>query len=309
MRLAARLLSLRCRRVLLTDLEWPGYLAILEGEGRRSGTHLVSLPLRRPVLEEGASAEDCHRLIVSAYRAGHCDGLFLSAVTYDGIRLPFAEVGATLAAGTRPRFVVIDGAQAAAHVPVALDDGCCDLFLWGCHKWLRARLPMGVAVCPRPGSRTFVRATLRQMAEQGELDDPVEAFTRSLDEGVVPAFSETVELSCLFAARAALSGRGGEGEGSHAARTENARRLLDAAAGTGWGALPVHESLRTGVVLLRAGGPDARACPPEMMRERLHRSGVAATCYASGLARLSMPREPLGAAGLDLIRAALRRCA
>ena len=36
MRLAARLLFLRCRRVLISDLEWPAYRTILEDERRRT---------------------------------------------------------------------------------------------------------------------------------------------------------------------------------------------------------------------------------------------------------------------------------
>src|SRR5262249_39589872 len=44
MRLAARLLFERCRRVLVTDLEWPAYLAILERERARAGGEIVTVP-------------------------------------------------------------------------------------------------------------------------------------------------------------------------------------------------------------------------------------------------------------------------
>src|SRR5581483_7169937 len=88
MRLAARLLFGHSRRVLVTDLEWPGYVRILEEERERSGGELLCVAARAGVLEGGMAAGDLVRLVASEYRAHGCSGLFLSAVNNLGVRLP-----------------------------------------------------------------------------------------------------------------------------------------------------------------------------------------------------------------------------
>ena len=67
-----------------------------------------------------------------------CDGLFLPAVSNLGIRLPIRELVQAIGRRAELRFVVIDGAQALAHVPLELNRDYGDLLLAGCHKWLRA---------------------------------------------------------------------------------------------------------------------------------------------------------------------------
>src|SRR5262249_28384801 len=67
MRLAARLLFRKRRKVLVSDLEWPAYQAILEREGKRTGGELQKIPLRRLILGDQASAEQVVALISRYY--------------------------------------------------------------------------------------------------------------------------------------------------------------------------------------------------------------------------------------------------
>ena len=54
------------------------------------------------------------------------------------------------------RFVVIDAAQAFAHVP--LDDclSVSDFTIAGCHKWLQGYFPLGLALYGQQASRDFI---------------------------------------------------------------------------------------------------------------------------------------------------------
>src|SRR5262249_12265365 len=133
MKLAARSLFRRCRRVLHTDLEWPGYIARLESERDRSRGATVSLPVRDLIFREAISVEDLVRITANQYREEGCEGLFLSAVSYEGVRFPVRELTDVLSITKPPRFVVIDGSQALAHAPEAAPP--CDFLLGGTHKW------------------------------------------------------------------------------------------------------------------------------------------------------------------------------
>ena len=59
---------------------------------------------------------------------------------------------AAVAAIRRPKFVVVDGAQALGHVTEQLGLPYCDMFIAGCHKWLQGHLPMGIGLLPSPKS-------------------------------------------------------------------------------------------------------------------------------------------------------------
>src|SRR5262249_4537789 len=136
-------------------------------------------PVRSAVFRDGLSAQELTAMVVAHYRRHGCDGLFLSSVTFEGVRLPVQAILACLSRGTAPRFVVVDGAQALGHVPEPLDR--VDLYLAGCHKWLRAGHPLGVAFAPLRGSAGFLRATREEMVRSGDLDDPLLSFTQGVE--------------------------------------------------------------------------------------------------------------------------------
>lgn len=310
MRLAARLLFLRCRRVLTTDLEWPGYAELLAREAWRTGRELITAPVSALVFGDRARAELVVSALSDSSRLRDCDGLFMSAVSYHGVRLPVGPVCELLAESRRTRLVVIDGSQATAHVPVP-GLGSCDLFLTGCHKWLCAHLPLGVAVCPRARSARFVRATLAEMARSCELDDPLLQFTEGMETERLPPYGETVAVTCLFTARAAAEEFLANGGVARRFPTllKNAEGAAAAAHGTGWEPLRPDLSLHSGMLLLEPPRSASGAVAPDDLRRRFQEAGVVITAYERGRVRLSVPNQPWRAGELDWVRSALRSAA
>ena len=234
-RLSARLLSCRCKRVLVTDLEWPGYLKILRQEEKQGGATLLSVSIRSAILREGASADEVVSFIASQYLSHGCDGLFLTAVNNLGIRLPLRKVCETVRRFRPPGFTVIDGAQAYCHSPETLESSYCDFFIAGCHKWLGAFHPMGLAFCAWSEAQEFVRQTLQRLNEDRERLDPLLAFTTELEDGNPGVFSETVSLASLFSARGALEDwRATDEHGDWRTLLHNNEALAAAVQDTGW---------------------------------------------------------------------------
>jgi hypothetical protein len=310
MKLAARALFLRCRKVLHTDLEWPGYLALLDEERRRTKGELLCLPVRSAVYREKLSARELTALAVRQYRRQGCDGLFLSSVTFQGARLPVLAILECLSRGTPPRLVVVDGAQAFAHVPEPLAD--MDLYLAGCHKWLRAGHPLGIAFAPRLGSAGFLRATREEMVRAGELDDPLLSFSEGVEEKKLEAFTETVDVAPLFPTAAVVSGPGAGREGlanALAARVDNAEVLAEIARSAGWRPLLADLRLYTGILLLEARSPAVQSAPPDEVRAAFQEQRISLTTYGGGILRVCVPERAWEARELNYLRTALRRLA
>jgi hypothetical protein len=312
MRLAARLLFRRCKRVLLSDLEWPAYRAILEREARDTGGQVHEVPLRQVILTDRASPEEVVSLAVAQYEEHGCEGLFLSSVTYEGIRLPVRNISQALSSARQPPFVVVDGAQALCHAPAELDLAYCDFFLAGCHKWLRAYHPMGLGFCGREGSRGLVTSVCNEMKETGELADPLLHFTSWMEEGTTRQFTETVSLGPLFSCAGAVKEAldttiGGRDHFSELAQT--ATKLEEVSLGTGWKPVVPHDELRSGILLLRQEAKRWNAGRPEEVRDCFQKSGVALTAYDGGLIRLSAPPEPWQESDTEWLRFALERTA
>jgi hypothetical protein len=310
MRLAARLLFLRCRRVLVSDLEWPDFLRLLEAEGARAGGALETVPLRAAVFRQGLPAGSLCSLIADHYCARACDGIFLSAVTFEGARLPVAEACAALDRIRPPRFVVIDGSQAFCHTPIPAP-GSFDLLLAGCHKWLGAFNPLAVGFGGRRRSWGFIGTTAADMEGDGTLDDPLFTLVRGVEGGAPGLFSETVGLSCLFTARAAAVDlrEKSDGEEQFCTLAENTGVVAEATRGTAWKPLLVDSSVRSGIALLQAERAESGNAAPAAVRQRFLESGVVVTTYAEGVVRVSVPRGAWRPGEIDIVRRALRRCA
>lgn len=310
MRLAARLLFRRARRVLLTDLEWPAYRAILEEERLRRGGELLCVPIKAAVLD-GISREELAKKLLARFRERQCDGLFMSSVTFEGFALPYREVAKGLSlTGDRP-FVVVDGSQAFCHAPEELREGVCDLYLAGCHKWLRAYHPMGVAFAPGASSRESVLSSCDELLATGTIDDPLLRFTGRREVGVRDRFTETVSLMPLFSCAAAVAEsleEAPDAAGRFTGLVEGARKLEEASRGSGWTPLVPHASLRTGILLLRSEDPETRVLDAEWLRGHFHESGVAVTAYQLGVIRLSAPQGEWRPDHTGVLRRVLQEC-
>src|SRR5581483_1334668 len=150
MRWAARELWKRCKRILVPDTAWSPYVRILEHERRHSGGQLVPVIIRDNVQGGHFDAQGAVTRLTQAFVEQECDGLFLAAVSHDGVRIPPALLLPALRSEANVRFAVIDGAQELAHVPIDLQAASCDLWLAGAHKWLGGHQPLGVACLANP---------------------------------------------------------------------------------------------------------------------------------------------------------------
>lgn len=311
-RLAARLLTRRCENILVTDMEWPAYTKTLRNECRRSERVLTTVPVRDAVLHGHVSKQELVENLVAQYARQNCDGLFLSAVTHHGVKLPVAEIVRAIPIAQRPRFVAVDGAQALNHIPLGLAAEYCDMLLTGCHKWLRAYHPMGLALCCRQASEKVIAGVCREMMNSGDLDDPLLDFTNRLETGDLNSFSETVNLAPMFTAAAAvrrmMTSRQVKQE-EFSSQIANALDVAQQARASGWQPIRSANSLRSGILLLQAEDPDTRLAPVERLRERFRRAGVALSAYDNAVVRTSMPDMPLSGRQFNLLHAALCRCA
>jgi hypothetical protein len=292
MRLAARALFVRCRRVLCTDLEWPAYRAILARAGQQVRAEVVCVAVREAIFRDGIDAGEVAAWLAVEYRRRDCDGLFLSAVTYQGIRLPVEELLQALTANP-PRLIAIDAAQALNHVPLRLGPSGGDIYLAGCHKWLGAGQPLGVALCPRRRSREYLTATARETALAGTMDDPLLRYTEEFDSehGQEP-MAETVSLGCLFSASAAVAAAPDDHSGRPGRCRADLGPLDESVRGTGWRPLAPHATLRSGIGLYEAERTAIRSTDPERIRGAFLDRGVALTAYPGGLIRASVPPNP-----------------
>jgi selenocysteine lyase/cysteine desulfurase len=307
MRLAGRLLFHPCRNVLTTDLGWPRYHTVLEGEARRAGRAVTRVAVREDVLAGRIGGDELVERVCREFSRRRCDGLFLTAVSHLGVRLPVERIVRAAEAVGEVAFVVVDGAQDFCHSPGPVRTGYCDLYLAGCHKWLSAHHPMGLGFYGRCRSQTVINIVLKRMIDDGTLDDPLLMFSDQLEKGVTTGTGETVNLAALFTARAAISDLPGS-EGAVAQQ-----RNVDAAASTvlaaGWRPLLPDPNLRSGILLIEAERDAVRSGDEHALRMKLGASGVAATTYPGGLVRLSLPTREIGLEGFTRLGEALRLAA
>ncbi|MBX9625664.1 MAG: hypothetical protein K2X82_17820 [Gemmataceae bacterium] len=309
-RLAARLLFLRSRTVLSTDLGWPAYDAILESEARRVGRTLARLAVRRAVFEDGLTPGQLAEFVADQAVARRGDALFLPAVTSDGVRLPVEAVVRAVEARRELTFVAADGAQDFCHVGPDLGRDYCDLYLAGCHKWLGAYHPMGLAFYGRRRTRTLIEATVAGLLGSGELGDPLLRFSGQLEAGRLDGGTETVSLAGLFASQAAADDAAGAWTtGGSAGRADNHRAVAELAPALGWQPVLLDPGFRSGILLLRPDRPHLAAAGGEELRSRFLDVGLALTAYDGGTVRLSLPDTPLGSDTISVVRSALGRVA
>jgi hypothetical protein len=296
MKFAAALLIRRCRNVMVVDLGWPGYHRVLSAECDRTHRRLTTVSLCAELLRGAIDENEVIRRIQAEFIKHECDGLLLPAVSHLGVRLPVQAIHREIEKHHEVRFVVVDGAQDFCHVTSDLRNDCCDLYLTGCHKWLGASQPMGLAFYGRRRSRAFIETVLARLIKSRQIDDPLLRFVELLCRGTTHPFEETVNISPLFSCQGAVSDFIACGQSEvdgPPKRIANAEHVADVAAVTGWIQRAPHPSLRSGILLLQAERKETRSRSRESLRAAFDECGVALTAYDDGLVRLSMPPEPI----------------
>jgi hypothetical protein len=184
----------------------------------------------------------------------------------------------------------------------------CDIVIGGCHKWLQAYHPLGLACFGREETRNEIHALLDRDCDRSVVADPLSHFVTQLDRGSLARYSETVPLLPLFTAAAAVSDHN-DGP-AHLdqlmlCRMANAERLIRVAVHAGWQPLLPANGMRSAALLLRPQASDQRRSLPNDLRDRLCRTGLLVTAYHGGLVRISPPRKPLGTRDAALVGRAL----
>ena len=275
MKFAARLLFRRCGNVLVTDLGWPPYHKILEVEAARAHSSVTTLAVRQLMCEWQASEDELVEAVRRRFVQSGCDGLFFTAVSNLGYRLPVERLVRALEAVRELRFVVIDGAQDFCHVSADLSNEYCDLYLASCHKWLQGYHPMGLGFYGRRRTRSMIETVLGQMLASGDLDDPLLRFTAQLERSALDGETETLNLMPLFTSQGAAADaleRTSWPPALLGMRQKNLAQAAFVAASCGWHPLLPAEPFRTGILLLEAERQATRRLSPRCAARRRSRS-------------------------------------
>jgi hypothetical protein len=112
MKLAANLLFQGGKRLLVTDLTWPSYKTILKREARKTNGRIQSLRVRVAILRGEISGARLIDRMLKTVIATKCDGVFLPAISHDGIRPPIEEAIQAIRNSAPSNFIVVDGSQA-----------------------------------------------------------------------------------------------------------------------------------------------------------------------------------------------------
>lgn len=309
MKFAARLLFRRCVNVLVTDLGWPPYHKILEAEAARAGRAVTTLAVRQLMCDGQATEDELVEAVRGRFVQSGCDGLFLTAVSNLGYRLPVERLVRVVEAVRELRFVVVDGAQDFCHVSADLSREYCDLYVASCHKWLQGFHPMGLGFYGRRRSRSMIETALGQMLSSGDLDDPLLRFTAQLERSALDGETETVNLMPLFTAQGAAADaleRSSQSATLRGVRHKNLAQATAVAESCDWRSLLPAEPFRTGILLLQAEREATRCLPPEALRGAFAEHGIALTAYDGGAIRLSMPTSAWQPEEIDQVGRALR---
>jgi len=288
--LAAKWIFEGGRRILITDLTWPSYRRILQREARKSCGSTEFVRIRSAILHRKIEAQSLIDILADHLNETHCDGLFLPEISHDGIRLPIPGIIQAVRRIRESSRVVVDGSQAFGQMPLRLSEIPCDFYLAGCHKWLGSHLPLGVGTFPNPETNQELCRLAARWFENGKVDDPLATFLNRLEAGRWRRFSETVNLSPLFACRGALEDMDCD---AFKQRLANARLVRRIAPMTGWTPLDPCEAFCSAAVLLQGDVATTKESSPIELRDRFHARDVALTSYENGLIRLSMPSNPL----------------
>ena len=301
-RLAGDVLFACSDRVLTTDLCWPPYLDWLTKTARERHRKVHVVRLHDLVSSDKATSADVIDYLNMEFQRTGCNGLFLSDISYLGVRLPVEE----LVAQVNAEFVVVDGAQAIHHRRVDLSKLSCDLYLAGTQKWLNAYQPLRTAFVARQRHDSAIHRAVQSLRTDHRVDTLFQ-FCEQLQTAELPPFGTTANVTPLICAAGAVRQAHEEQRSFHdfleIPRT-NAITFIDWIADTGWRPLRLDPSLSSGIVRLLPKTGSSRI-PGCQIRQVLYRHGIVATSYDDSSLRFSMPTKYLTLQQLTEIRRAL----
>ncbi len=312
MRTAARAMYRVCRNVLSLDVGWPAYQAEVADAAARTNHRYTVFACRNEIVREQVSSRHLASKIAAHYREHNCDGLFLPLVTNMGIKLPIKQIVSVVSQVMKPRFVIVDAAQAWGHLPYSDVHQDCDIFLAGAHKWIRAGNPLGIAIYGRDRSKTWLQQCLASHGSENRVDDPLCRFVTSLTSDTLNCqLSETVSVSPLLTCRAALAdlARSKQLRRRHwTYQRWNRRQVEQIASRAGWTSLSPGEEHTTGILCIKSRHRSGKIGDGHRLRDRFASRGIAATCYDNGIVRMSMPKQPLDAYELQTVETGFALC-
>ena len=206
--------------------------------------------------------------------------------------------------------MVVDAAQAFAHVPI---DDCLsvsDFTIAGCHKWLGGYFPLGVAFYSQLSNGGFIERTADDILKTTELDDALFRFCGRPCSTEFAGYSETVNLGPLFSCCGAVTDTPTSVRSINESMLHlyaNARRVAHMAHHSRWRPLMPDRAFRTGIVLLENLTGAGQVAAGEAVRRFFQHRGVIATGYDGGLVRLSMPKQPFSQSELQQLARVFQR--
>lgn len=287
--LAARCLFALAPRLLTTDLVWPNHFTGLNNECLITSGEIVVVKVRDNIIN-GSSAESVISAIVSEYERRECQSLFLTAVSFDGIRLPIGKIIEAVSRNQPPRLVVVDGAQEFAQFDSITSTPKVDLYLFGSHKWLGAYHPLSLATYGRRDSAMVINQVLNRMIAAGEINDPT--LKSSMDDQF--EYQETINLLPFFSLAGAIETLNKNDNRQHdldGNRRNNLEQFSKIVSDSIWKERfnQVQSEFLSAISVINRPG---QKLPMNAIENRLETFGVSATVLADGGIRTSMPQRP-----------------
>jgi hypothetical protein len=288
--MAIQLLAVRCSRPMIVDLLWPPYQKLAIAACRSTAASPSIVRVRRQVFLHRICAEELIDSLSAHYRRNECNGLLLPSVSHDGVRFPVAKICGRLKDARPPQLVVIDGAQGFGQLDSPEVVSAADVYLASAHKWLRAGLPLGIAIVDCPSLHDQMRGVT---CGRRTSSDSLLQLLEELSMGRAELFGETVNVAPLVTCFGALQEMSAAGASAAKIQNHNRNLLVACLTNSDWQLLTPDSEMRSGIVVARARDYAARRSSPQSLSRHFSEHGVAVTCYPHGYVRLSTPIESL----------------
>ena len=142
---------------------------------------------------------------------------------------------------------------------------------------------MAIGHFAKPSSRTFIRDAIDRHLADNPLADPL----LRISQANAPQKSETVNLCPLFAAAGALE----DAKTTQLEKNNDYSRsaMVDAVSATNWEMVSPNTDFNSQILMFK--NSKIENADPSQIRNTLNRLGVAASAYAGGVCRVSVPQS------------------